>query len=153
MLVFALLALTLASCTHGARPEGMVENWLRSLNQRAAGRPDVYASDAASQQVVPGWQNQDPGRLDTIQVFDDSSASSTDVLFRVVDVDGRVTAGTAHLEAAGDTWRVSSVDVVPGDISVAAKRDAGGLPAGWPIATAIAGSAGRVTSPAAHTRG
>ena len=60
------------------------------------------------------------------------------MLFRVVDVDGQVVAGTARLEAEGDLWRVTSVDIAPGDISLAAMRDEGGLPLGWPLAMLIA---------------
>jgi hypothetical protein len=133
-----LLAVTLVACTQEARPQGIVENWLRSLDQGAAGRPDRYAPEDVSQQVVPGWHDLDPGHLDTIEVFDDSSATTTQVLFRVVDVNGQVTAGTAHLEAAGDSWRITGVDMAPGDVSVGATRDHGGLPVGWPVAVAIA---------------
>ena len=53
-LACVLLALAFTACTQAARPEGVVENWLRSLNQGAAGRPDRYAPDEVSQRVVPG---------------------------------------------------------------------------------------------------
>lgn len=134
----ALLAVTLVACAQQARPQGIVENWLRSLNQGAAGRPDRYAPQDASQQVVPGWHDLDPGHLDTIEVSDYSSAATTEVLFRVVDVNGQVTAGTAHLAADGDSWRITSVDLASSDLSVEAARDRGGLPLGWPIAVGIA---------------
>ena len=65
--VVALVALT-SACSSEQRPEGITERWLLSLNQGAAGRPDRYAPDEVSEQVVPGWHDLDPGFLDVITV-------------------------------------------------------------------------------------
>jgi hypothetical protein len=48
-------AILAGSCAAQAqRPEGIVERWLVSLNQGAAGRPDLYAPDEVSELVLPG---------------------------------------------------------------------------------------------------
>jgi phage terminase large subunit-like protein len=135
----AMLCILLAGCTQEARPEGVAESWLRSLNQGAAGRPDRYAVDAVSEQVVPGWRDLEPGQLDTIEVaLTTRTDTAADVSFRVVDVDGKATAGTAHLQADGDSWTIAGVDVSTSDRVVTDTSARGGLPLGWPIAVLAA---------------
>ena len=136
----ALLALTLVACTHEARPEGIVENWLRSLNQGAAGQPDRYAPDEVSQEVLPGWHDLDPGRLDTIEVgAATTTAAGRDVPLRVVDTEGVETVWIAHLVADGGSWRITGIE---GAFSAAALRASGSPPdrllPGWPLAALIA---------------
>ncbi len=131
----AVLCVLLAGCTREARPEGVAESWLRSLNQGAAGRPDRYAPDAFSEQVVPGWRDLDPGQLDTIEVaLMARTDTAADVSFRVVNVDGQATSGTAHLQADGGSWTIAGVDVSSSDRVVTDTSARGGLPLGWPIA-------------------
>jgi hypothetical protein len=140
-------ALLLVACRQQARPEGVVESWLRSLNQGAAGRPDRYADDDVSQQVVPDWRDLDPGHLDRVEVAAATAGPSPAVGFRITDVDGRVTSGTAHLAPDGASWRVTAVDVVPTTgATVVAPTAAGtpatlvGLPTAWPVALAVGGA-------------
>lgn len=133
----AALCLLLAACTQEARPEGVAENWLRSLNQGAAGRPDRYAPDDVSEQVVPGWRDLEPGQIDKIEVYPADAIG--DVLFRITTADGDVTTGTAHLFGGSDGWRVTSVDIAPDDFVIPVMKDtSGGLPAGWPLAALAA---------------
>ncbi|MDP9342721.1 MAG: hypothetical protein M3Q23_11660 [Actinomycetota bacterium] len=64
----ALLLALLPACGGTDRPEGVVERWLISLNQGAAGRPSRYAVDAFSERILPGWRGRDPGDLVLIEV-------------------------------------------------------------------------------------
>jgi len=61
-------ALLLAGCAHTDRPEAVVERWLNSLNQGAAGRPDSFAKPAISNSVLQDWQRCDPGAIDVVEV-------------------------------------------------------------------------------------
>jgi hypothetical protein len=65
---FLLGGLLLTSCGHTDRPEGVVERWLISLNQGAAGRPGTYAEARVSEAILPGWERCDPGALNSIEV-------------------------------------------------------------------------------------
>jgi len=56
------------ACGGTDRPEGVVERWLISLNQGAAGRPGRYAPAQVSDQILPGWSECDPGALDLTEV-------------------------------------------------------------------------------------
>jgi hypothetical protein len=58
----------LPACGGTDRPEGVVERWLISLSQGAAGRPGRYAPESVSQQILPGWSECDPGALDVTEV-------------------------------------------------------------------------------------
>jgi hypothetical protein len=91
----ALVALT-SACTSEQRPEGITERWLLSLNQGPAGRPDRFAPDEVSQQIVPGWQDLDPGHLNVVEVSrpDLTDGDHPTVGFRIVTVDGNQTLGT-----------------------------------------------------------
>jgi hypothetical protein len=139
-LALAAAVVARAACTQEARPDGVVENWLRSLNQGAAGRPDRYAPDVVSQQVVPGWHDLDPGQLDVIEVgAPTTTATGQDVPFRLVDVDGAQTFAIAHLAANGNSWRIASVDAgapASGFETAAAERER--LIPGWPLAVIAA---------------
>jgi hypothetical protein len=138
VLACAVAALALAACAREARADGIVENWLRSLNQGAAGAPDRYAPDAVSEQVLPGWHDLDPGQLDTIEV---GTATTTDagrdVAFRIVDIDGAETIGVAHLVAEGDSWSIASVDPAASTAPLERSQPDRLLP-GWPLAVLIA---------------
>jgi len=57
----AFVVLVLPACASTERPEGLVERWLVSLNQGAAGRPEEYAADDLSEQILPSFRTADPG--------------------------------------------------------------------------------------------
>jgi hypothetical protein len=103
------LALLAPSCAGADRPEGVVERWLNSLNQGAAGRPGDYARAALSAQVLPGWRERAPGDLDVIEVGRGRAVASMRfpegaaiVPFRVVRVSGDELEGTVTLEHGPD---------------------------------------------------
>jgi hypothetical protein len=73
-----LAALVLAGCGGTDRPEGAVERWLNSLNQGAAGRPGRYAPPDVSNRVLRGWEQCDPGALDTTEVGRNGAAGGAD---------------------------------------------------------------------------
>jgi hypothetical protein len=66
--VAALLVLVAPACASADRPEGVVERWLISLNQGAAGDPGAYARARVSDLLLPGWEELEPGELDLIEV-------------------------------------------------------------------------------------
>lgn len=115
-IVGAVLLVLVPACAARERPEGIVERWLLSLNQGAAGRPGRYAQAGLSQQLVPGWDRLDPGRLDTIEVGAATPAPGASgaslVPFRIVDVDGGQVAGVATVGAATPR-RVTAVQINP----------------------------------------
>jgi hypothetical protein len=84
------MALALAACSSVERPEGIVERWLVSLNQGAAGRPDTYATPEVSEIVLPGWRDREPGAMDLIRVGRGvpGEGGSVQVPFRIVREDG-----------------------------------------------------------------
>jgi hypothetical protein len=146
LLGLSLLALLVACSADSERPEGIVERWLLSLNQGAAGRPDLYAPDEVSEQVIAGWRDLEPGHLDQIEIGTDLGSPMceercADVPFRIVDLDGDVTEGIAIAEALspGD-WRI--VRVEPGDAGLSGDASAwsiaGASPAAWLLALATA---------------
>lgn len=117
-LAIVLGAILAGSCAaQTQRPEGIVERWLVSLNQGAAGRPDLYAPDELSEQVLPGWRDLEPGQLDEIDIGADRGTRTceehcADIPFRITDLDGEVTEGIAHVDSiSGTDWRVASVDI------------------------------------------
>jgi hypothetical protein len=134
--VVVLAALT-SACSSEQRPEGITERWLLSLNQGAAGRPDRYAPDEISEQVVPGWHELDPGFLDVITVEPQEFVRRAGfpgafVPFHLVTKDGDEIDATAHLLQTGDSWRIT--DVGGGTATAEGGTPCGaGLP-GWPIA-------------------
>lgn len=141
----ALIAVVaaLAACTARERPEGIVERWLLSLNQGAAGRPDVYAPDDVSRRVVPGWDARDPGELDVIEVGRGGPGEGgvDQVPFRIVTVDGDELRGLANV----DGGRVSGILTSP-QTPISPLPSEGGptglepVPAaGWLVALAVSG--------------
>jgi hypothetical protein len=119
--VLALGALAIAlltpACAGAERPAGIVERWLLSLNQGAAGRPDRYAPDAVSEQVVPGWRDLEPGELDAVEIGTDLPTTTcrepcTEVAFRMTGLDGTIREGVARVERdPGGEWRVAAVEM------------------------------------------
>jgi hypothetical protein len=96
LLLLAVVLLALVGCGDRARPEGLVERWLLSLNQGAAGRPERYADAGTSRRVLPGFERRSPGDLDVIEVgAARRNKCSFDVPFRVVTVDGGEVTGFA----------------------------------------------------------
>ncbi|HTG48153.1 MAG TPA: hypothetical protein VK646_10905 [Actinomycetota bacterium] len=148
LLLGVVLVALLPACARQDRPEGIVERWLLSLNQGAAGRPDRYAPDALSQEIVPGWATLDPGRLDTVEVgraaADPRTPGASLVPFRVVDDDGTATTGIATVAAGGSGARVTAIEVggtrpglrVPSEGGQTAERI---TPTAWLVALAAAG--------------
>ena len=136
-IVGAVLLVLLPGCATRERPEGIVERWLLSLNQGAAGRPDRFASSALSEQVVPGWQHLDPGRLDTIEVGapvpDPGRAGGSLVPFRIVDVDGAQVEGVASVGGVGSGRRVTAITL-------------GGTPPGLPLPSEGGPTTGRISA-------
>ena len=65
-----------------------------ALNQGSAGEPGRYAPARISDTVLPGWEELDPGELDSIEVAHGGSAAVAcagggyGVPFRVVRLDG-----------------------------------------------------------------
>ena len=117
--VLALLAAgMLSGCSSTQRPEGVVERWLLALNQGAAGRPGLYAPDALSERILPGWRTKDPGQLDVIEVGRGTGSHLTlglsrgpqdSVPYRVVVVDGPTRQGLAVLTQTNGVWRVAGL--------------------------------------------
>jgi hypothetical protein len=117
-----LTTLACSACASQERPEGIVERWLLALNQGAAGEPDRYASDAASEEVLPGWEQLDPGELDVVEVAragtprEGTCAEGTwFVPFRVVRLDGsqlRSVACVAGARVTQLTERIGSADPI-----------------------------------------
>lgn len=118
----ALAPLALSACAGQERPEGIVERWLLALNQGAAGEPELYAPNAASEEVLPGWEHLDPGELDVVEVArartprgDPCAEGTSFVPFRVVRLDGSQLRSGACVEGARVTQftdRVGSTDPI-----------------------------------------
>ena len=101
MVAVALVALLLPACASQERPEGIVERWLLALNQGAAGEPERFAPDGFSEQVLPGWRQEEPGQLDSIEVAratEPCLRTGAVVPLRVVRMDGTTFRGIACLE-------------------------------------------------------
>lgn len=111
VLAVALAAAFLPACAGADRPEGVVERWLASLNQGAAGRPDRYAPSALSDAILPGWRDLDPGGLDAIEVGRGTGGSRAAVPLRVARLDGSELRATAIVRRTPLGWRV--VDLAP----------------------------------------
>jgi hypothetical protein len=78
--VLVLTALFLSGCATEERPEGVVDRWLNSLNQGAAGEPGRYAEAPVSEAVLPGWRECSPGALDVIEVGRGEQAATRGVV-------------------------------------------------------------------------
>jgi hypothetical protein len=121
-IAIAVLALCAACTSSTQRPEGVVEEWLLSLNQGAAGDPGRYggaAAEEAAAAVLPDWRTADPGSIDRIQVGGDFSSASgaggvpNDVPFRVETTEGQTIEGVVHVAPCGDD--PATVDADPQD--------------------------------------
>jgi len=129
--VLAIVALVLgAGCaSSNERPEGVVEQWLLSLNQGAAGDPGRHggsAAERAAAEVLPDWRTSDPGSLDRIQVGGDvvegqAFGEPDDVPFRIETTDGHEISGIVHVARCGEGagWCVNGassggVEISPG---------------------------------------
>jgi hypothetical protein len=146
-----LLVLLLSGCSTNERPEGVVERWLLSLNQGAAGTPDRYGGDeavAAASAVLPDWATRDPGSLDRVQVGGNPGwakgmvDAGSEVPFRIQTTDGQVIEGVADVArcgADGERWCVTSAGL--GGVtygSSAVSWSAGAGPAAWAWASGAA---------------
>lgn len=96
-LALALATLTLLpGCAGTHRPEGVVERWLVSLNQGAAGEPSRYADDQATAEIASDWDTREPGAYDEIEVGTAVlQGTSAAVPFRVTTTDGATFGGLA----------------------------------------------------------
>jgi hypothetical protein len=113
--VLAFVALALPGCTGGERPEGIVERWLLSLNQGAAGRPERYASDDLSERILPDHREAEPGELDVIEVGTaeiDEAAASARVRIHVERLDGTEIDAAVRIERpdGGEGWFIEGLE-------------------------------------------
>jgi hypothetical protein len=100
LLAVAILVVLIPACGDTARPEGIVERWLVSLNQGAAGEPSVYAAGGATDQLAADWRTREPGAYDEIHVgAARASDGEVQVPFRVVLTDGKSVGGLAIVQA------------------------------------------------------
>jgi len=145
--VLVLAAVLLPACSaERERPEGIVERWLVALNQGSAGRPQAYASDELSQEVLPRWEDLDPGELDVIEVGRarvDANDLGADVPFRVERLDGTTLERVARIERldGAPDWRVERL--LPPDPALLLPSEGGPAigvaePAWWVGAVAVA---------------
>jgi hypothetical protein len=105
--------------------------------------PDAYAPEVVSQQIVPDWQDLEPGELDVIEVGRGGRAEGgiDQVPFRVVAIDGDDLKGVANVEDGRVTAILTSSQTPVGPLP-----SEGGPPAhdpvhtaGWFVALAVAG--------------
>ena len=143
----ALTLLGLTACGGTDRPEGVVERWLISLNQGAAGEPGKYASPELSSRILPHWETRDPGDLDVIEVGHGRPASREgivlgdyDVPFKVGRISGVKIEGVAKLLHREGEWRILEIDINPSTLRVPSDGGdpiAGASGAAWLVALAI----------------
>jgi hypothetical protein len=109
-------AALLCACGGTQRPEGIVERWLASLDAGDAGRPDVYALPAVSDQLLP--PPRDVGALDRAVVGQGARTGKvTRVPFEIeVDATGATIRRVALLRRTPDGWRI--VGLGPADPSL-----------------------------------
>ena len=138
MAIVVLAAVLLPACVQDERPEGVVERWLVALNQGSAGRPERYASDELSEEVLPGWSELEPGRLDVIEVGSaarDENDLGANVGLRVERTDGTVVEHTARVERldGSPAWHIERLEP-PGDAPALPSQGGpaiGAASAGW----------------------
>jgi hypothetical protein len=147
LLLLVLVAVIAAApaCATAERPEGVVERWLISLNQGAAGHPDRYAPAWASETVVPAWRDLEPGELDLIEVGAARRAPDGAALvpFQIEDRNGTVTRAFAVVEERDATPRIVGFEPPPDsgpglDPGFALRSADGARPVAWLAAFAIA---------------
>jgi len=130
-----LACLALTGCSQQPRPEGVVQRWLVSLNQGAAGQPDRWADAGATATIAPWW----PAEPDHIDAMDVGTANGQTVPFRIETTDGSVTTGIATVatraSASGTEPYVASVSL--GDVQLEAHRVGGLSPAELAAAAGI----------------
>jgi hypothetical protein len=143
-LALVTVMVALGACGQPERPEGIVERWLLSLNQGAAGRPDAYAPGDVSQQVLPRWQGLDPGELDVIEVGRGGPGEGEidQVPFRVVTVEGDELRGLANVEGDRVTAILTTAQTPVGPLPSEGGRSSHDPvhAAGWLAALAVAGT-------------
>lgn len=100
-----LLPVLLVGCASIDRPEGVVERWLRSINQGKIGEPHKYADDDVSDKILR--DRSEPDGLDVIEVGKGRvTAGSALVPYRVHLTKGGKLLGVAELERSSGTWRI-----------------------------------------------
>jgi hypothetical protein len=103
------LALCAACGSSTQRPEGVVERWLLSLDQGAAGEPERFGGElavGAADAVLPDRQTRDPGSLDRVEVgaadvTGEPGSQGATVPFRIETVDGDVVVGVVEVGGCG----------------------------------------------------
>jgi hypothetical protein len=146
--VWVLVVLSLSGCAEAERPEGVVERWLISLNQGAAGEPERFAPDRLSELVLPGWRELEPGELDVIEVGLGRATGRAsvpwvaEVPFRVVTIDGGETIGVALVAPPGARPAIAGIETgrdpgvpLPSDGGPSLDDDEG---IAWPAAAGVA---------------
>lgn len=156
----AIALAALPSCASQDRPEGVVERWLISLNQGAAGEPERFATDDVSERILPGFDACEPNALDVIEVGAGrvtqlkSEVEEAEVPYRVEYASDREdlctsTAdpsapreGTALLSRfrGSDTWRIE--ELTPLDPTLRVPSQGGGrigsaAAIDWIVGTAV----------------
>lgn len=144
-LALVALVLALPACAGTERPEGIVERWLISLNQGAAGEPERYADDTLSDSVLPRRERLEPGGLDVIEVGDARAGPGGSFLvpFQVVELDGTAARAFAVLERRDGSLRIVRFQPPPDTGPAAdpdfARRPRRGVPRpAWLVALGVA---------------
>jgi hypothetical protein len=143
----------LGSCASSERPEGVVERWLLSLNQGAAGVPDRFGGEpatAAATAVLPDWRTREPGSLDRVEVgaaavSGPAGFREARTPFRIETTDGDVISGTAIAAecgsdpaTGGDAWCVRDVRLGGAGPPAGSTWSAGAEASDWARASAAA---------------
>jgi hypothetical protein len=101
----AALLIVLVACAKVDRPEGVVERWLRAINQGEIGEPEEYASPALSDEILA--DRKEPDGLEVIEVGrGEETGDRARVPYRVERAEGTKLKGVAELESSGGEWRV-----------------------------------------------
>lgn len=101
----AALLIVLAACANVDRPEGVVERWLKAINQGEIGEPEKYASPALSDEILA--DRKEPDGLDVIEVGrGEETGDRARVPYRIERAEGTKLNGVAELERSGGEWRV-----------------------------------------------
>jgi hypothetical protein len=151
--IVVLMLAVLAGCTSSERPEGVVERWLLSLNQGAAGAPDRYGGDlatASATSVLPDWRTREPGSLERVEVGTAAvsgppGSREANTPFRIETTDGDVVSGTVVAAecggdgaTGGDVWCVREARVGGAGPAAGSTWSAGAGRSDWERAFAAA---------------